>query len=145
MVIQDDSVRTRVQELIVAREKQGFHRACGFAVRSYGHGKARVEMEVTEEVTNWNGTLHGGAIATLVDYAGTVAIMSADLEGRSGVSTDLNVTFFAPAVQGGQVFAEASVLKVGKTLAYVTVDVRSSDGSTLLAQGRMTKYQPVKP
>jgi len=117
-----------------------FDELCGFRHISSGNGSARVELDVTQANQNIKGTLHGGAIATLIDHAGTVAIRTADREGRPGVSTDLNVSFFAPALPGSVVIADAQVLKIGKTLAFVTVDVRTPDG-TLVAQGRMTKFQ----
>jgi acyl-coenzyme A thioesterase 13 len=117
-----------------------FGSTCGFRTVSYGEGKARVELTVTEAVQNLNGALHGGCTAALVDHVGTIAIMCADREQRPGVTTDLNVTYLAPALLGGKVYADATVLKVGKVMAYVTVDVRREDG-TLMAQGRMSKFQ----
>jgi acyl-coenzyme A thioesterase 13 len=118
----------------------GFAALCGFREVSHGDGRAVVELDVSASVQNPNGALHGGAIATLVDHAGTIAIMSADRQGRPGVTTDLNCSYFNAGPGGSTVVAEAVVLKIGKTLAFVSVDVRTKDGK-LLAQGRMTKYQ----
>ena len=113
----------------------------GFRIVSYGEGKARAELDCTPAVQNLNGVLHGGATAALIDHVGTVAIMSADRESRPGVTTDLNVTYLAPAATGGKVYADATVLKIGKIMAYVTVDVRRAEDDVLVAQGRMSKYQ----
>jgi acyl-coenzyme A thioesterase 13 len=137
----DDENERRIADRIQRAEAQGFSRTCGFRTRSYGQGKATIELDVTPALQNVNGTLHGGAIATLIDVAGTIAIMTADREARAGVSTDLNTTFFAPAPGGSTVVAEAAVLKIGKTLAFVTVDVRRAADGVLVAQGRMTKFQ----
>lgn len=109
----------------------------GFRMVSMGDGQARVDVTVGPCNANPAGSLHGGAIATLVDVAGTLAIMSADADGRPGVTSDLNVTYLAAGKPGAEVEAHATVLRVGRTLAMVTVDVRSSD--KLIAQGRMTK------
>ena len=113
----------------------------GFRLVSYGQGKARGEMDCTTSVQNLNGMLHGGATAALIDHVGTVAIMSADRDSRPGVTTDLNVTYLAPAATGGKVYADATVLKIGKIMAYVSVDVRRAEDDVLVAQGRMSKYQ----
>jgi acyl-coenzyme A thioesterase 13 len=113
----------------------------GFRIVSYGQGKARGEMDCSKAIQNLNGMLHGGATAALVDHVGTVAIMSADRENRPGVTTDLNVTYLAPAPTGGKVYADATVLKIGKIMAYVSVDVRRAEDDVLIAQGRMSKYQ----
>ncbi|MCO5165278.1 MAG: PaaI family thioesterase [Planctomycetes bacterium] len=118
----------------------GFDRSlAGMTLEAVEPGRAVVALPVTDAVVNMVGTLHGGAIATLVDDAGTIAIMSADQDGRPGVTTDLNVSYFAAAPQGETVKAEARCLKAGRTLAFVEVDIKSAEGK-LLAQGRMTKF-----
>ncbi len=113
----------------------------GFRIVSYGQGKARAEMDCSTAVQNLNGMLHGGATAALIDHVGTVAIMSADRDSRPGVTTDLNITYLAPAKTGSKVYADATVLKIGKIMAFVTVDVRRAEDDVLVAQGRMSKYQ----
>lgn len=118
----------------------GFDRALeGMRLEDAEEGTARVRLEVSESVLNPVGTLHGGAIATLVDDAGTAAIVSADAEGRPGVTTDLSVSYPSAAPAGETVIAEARVLKAGRTLAFVEVDVRTEPGK-LVARGRMTKF-----
>lgn len=123
----------------------GFDRALeGIRLTDLGEGTATAEIDVVKGVMNWVGTLHGGAIATLVDDVGTVAIMSADREGRPGVTTDLNVSYFAAGPAGARVQIEGRVLKSGRTLAFVEVDLWSLDAEGKrerhLAQGRMTKF-----
>jgi acyl-coenzyme A thioesterase 13 len=120
--------------------------SCGFDKSLKGLTLVSVEgdvavakIEVCEDVSNMLGTLHGGAIATLVDDVGTVAVMSADRDGRPGVTTDLNVSYFRAAQHGMTVTIEGRCLKAGRTLAFVQVDLKDADGK-LLAQGRMTKF-----
>jgi acyl-coenzyme A thioesterase 13 len=118
----------------------GFDKAlAGMSLVSVEPGRAVVSLPVTEAVCNPIGTLHGGCIATLVDDAGTIAIMSSDAEGRPGVTTDLTVSYLSAAPLGETVTAEGRTLKSGRTLAFVEVDIRGSDGK-LLATGRMTKF-----
>ena len=102
-----------------------------------GHVVARVE--VGDALVNMAQTLHGGAAATLVDVVGTIAIASLDQHHRVGVSTDLNVSWFAPAMLGETVRCDATVLKTGRTLAFVQVDLRRESDDVLVVQGRMTK------
>src|SRR6185295_7338039 len=106
---QTEDVKQKVAERIERVQREGFHKTCGFRVASYGDGKASVELDVTPAVQNPNGMLHGGAVASLVDHAGTVAILTVDLEGRPGVTTDLNVTYLAPGPGGTTVVGEAAV------------------------------------
>jgi acyl-coenzyme A thioesterase 13 len=132
----DDIAKKRFAELF---DKTSWDRNFeGLELLEVAQGKAKLRLPVGPRVMNLGGKLHGGAIATLVDDAGTIAIISADRDSRPGVSTDLNVSFFAPGE--GVVIAEAAVLKIGRTLAFVTVDIRREKDNVLVAQGRMTKH-----
>ena len=102
-------------------------------------GHVVVRVEVTLEHVNAAKTLHGGAAATLVDVVGTLAILNEDQHHRPGVSTDLNVSWFAPINLGDTAVVDARVLKIGRSLAFVTVDIRRASDDTLCVQGRMTK------
>ena len=135
----EEMAKKRLGELFGAI---GFDRALpGMKLVDVKEGHAVVRLEVSESVQNMGGSLHGGAIATLVDDAGTCAIISKDRENRPGVTTDLNVSYFSPAPGGTAVLAEAKVLKIGKTLAFVAVDIVREHDRVLVAQGRMTKFQ----
>lgn len=102
-------------------------------------GHVVVRVPVTLELVNVAKTLHGGAAATLVDVVGTLAIMNADRHHRFGVSTDLNVSWFAPVPLDDYAVVDATVLKTGKSLAFVTADIRRESDGLLCVQGRMTK------
>ncbi|MCU1656254.1 MAG: uncharacterized protein JWO57_910 [Pseudonocardiales bacterium] len=102
-------------------------------------GRVVVRVEVSDALVNVAQTLHGGAAATLVDVVGTFAIMTADRHSRPGVSTDLNVTWLAPAPLGEFVLVDATVLKTGRSMAFVTADIRRESDGVLSVQGRMTK------
>jgi acyl-coenzyme A thioesterase 13 len=111
---------------------------CGLRLLSHGAGEARMECPVRPSTQNVNGSLHGGVIALLVDEAGTVALASADRDGRPGVTTDLSISYLNPGLPP-RVVAEARTLKIGRMLGTVQVEVRGDDG-TLIASGRMTKF-----
>jgi acyl-coenzyme A thioesterase 13 len=116
----------------------------GVRLVDLGEGTAAAEIVVEEGVQNWVGTLHGGAIATLVDDVGTVAIMAGDRDGRAGVTTDLNVSYFNAAPSGSTVRIEGRAIKCGRTLAFVEVDLYvvgdQGERGKHVAQGRMTKF-----
>ncbi|KAG5978704.1 hypothetical protein E4U55_006050 [Claviceps digitariae] len=83
--------------------------------------------------------LHGGTLASLVDLGGSLAVAST---GRfaTGVSTDLNVTYMAPAGKPGDVLkGMATCDKIGKNMAYTTVTFTNCRGQ-LAARGSHTKY-----
>ena len=45
-----------------------------------------------------------------------------------------------PAGEGDVLLIEAECLKLGKSLAFASVDIRSKEGGHLIAQGRHTKH-----
>lgn len=118
----------------------GFDRAlAGLDLVEVGEGRVRACLVVTEAVQNFFGKLHGGAIATLVDDLGTVAVATADRYRRAGVTTDLHVSYLAAAEAGETVSIDAEVLRCGLNLAFVEVTLRRELRGEVLARGRMTK------
>ena len=109
----------------------------GLTVESIDEGRIMCTMLVDEGVQNAYKTLHGGAVSTIVDVVGTMALLSIDAT-KPGVSVDLNVSFATAAKASSIVQIEGKVLKMGKRLGFTTVDIRREDG-TLVATGRHTK------
>jgi uncharacterized protein (TIGR00369 family) len=118
----------------------GLSQTLGEVLIDCGDGRARLELQVTDGVRNPVGVLHGGALASLIDSAGTVAIACAagNSDGRPGVTTDLHLSYLAPA-RDGTVVAAARIRRLGRTLAFAEVEVTRADG-TLIALGRLTKF-----
>lgn len=102
-------------------------------------GTATCELFVSDTLTNNYGTLHGGAIATLVDVVGTIALLGRD-PTRAGVTIEMNQTFMSAARPGDKAVILGSVLKYGGRLGFTQVDLRlGSPTGALLATGRHTK------
>jgi acyl-coenzyme A thioesterase 13 len=128
------------RKIVEGMTASGFDAALrGLEILTLKEGRAVVRIAVAAPVANAAGNLHGGAIATLVDDVGTLAIVSSDKQQRPGVTTDLNVSFLAPGRPGEQILVEATLLKLGRSLAFVSVELRREADGVLVAQGRMTK------
>lgn len=102
------------------------------------NGRAEAKLVVTQAVANSYGTLHGGAIATLIDIGGTMALLSVDAE-RGGVSVEINTSFLAAAKLGETVRVEADALKVGRSLGFTEVKLINEGNGKVIATGRHTK------
>ena len=98
--------------------------------------KILVELPVMAEWLNSGGTLHGGAISTLIDQATTIAV--AVLDERLTVSIDLSVSFIAALKQGNNMQIEAYCHKVGKSLSFSSAEIKSN--GNLIASGKHTKF-----
>lgn len=69
-------------------------------------------------------SVHGGLLATVVDIGGSLAIASKGLFA-TGVSTDINISYISGVKQGETISIDARVDKLGKTLAFTTVEMTS--------------------
>lgn len=112
-------------------------------ITSIGPEGVQCELNVTNDIANNFGTLHGGATATLVDVVGTLALLGRD-PTRPGVSTEMNQSFTAAAKVGSRIACVGTVLKYGKSLGFTQVEIRcAADPSRVFAVGRHTKYLAV--
>ena len=79
--------------------------------------------------------VHGGIVAALIDLAGGAALF---FELKFPTPTiDMRVDYLRPAIAGKRLDAEARVKSLGKTVAFVDIDVTDEDGR-LVATGRCT-------
>jgi len=77
-------------------------------------------------------SFHGGVIAALIDLAGHAAV--AVKIGRMAPTIDLRIDYLRPS-GGGDLIAKARLLKAGRTVARVDIDVTDKQGR-LIAVGR---------
>lgn len=106
------------------------------------HGVMRARLVVGPRQLNSKGSLHGAFSATVTDWAGGLAIASCGLD-TTGVSTDIHVNYLSGAKEGDLLEIESRANKVGKSLAFTTVDIykKSPEGElVLVAKGSHTKY-----
>ncbi len=81
--------------------------------------------------------VHGGAIASLIDSAGVVAVWSnVDSSVTRGATIDLTVNYMA-AAEGVDLTAEAQVIRRGRSVVFVDVNVTSPNGERV-AKGLVT-------
>jgi len=100
-----------------------------------------VEVSLKIEPYNVNrvGTVHGGLILSLTDTLGSLAVATQG-QWMTGVSTDIGSSFVKPSGRPGDILnAKASLIGMGKSLAYTRVEFFSPTGN-LVAYGYHTKY-----
>jgi uncharacterized protein (TIGR00369 family) len=118
-------------------------RMLGITIEEADAGRAVLRMAWQPGLDTFriNHVMHGGAIASLIDAAASMALRTLhrpeDPPWRITSTSDLNVTYLNAATK--DVVAEAQVLRSGRTIAFFQVDVRDVD-ETLVAVGRATMY-----
>lgn len=111
-------------------------------------GVVRAELPLTGTQVNSKGTLHGSVTATIVDWVGGLCVASASADpaaAKRGVSVDIHVSYIGGARAGQHLLIEGRADKVGRTLAFISVELRvrdagASDAGKLVAKGSHTKF-----
>jgi|GEM_PF-134444 len=114
-----------------------FHRYLGITLEEQHDGYGRLLLRVGSETPRGvAGSVHGGVIATLIDLACLAAVASVADHARERLAgtAELNVSYLRPAF-GPLVVAEGRLLKKGRQLAVVDVDISDGRGR-LFAKGR---------
>ena len=119
-----------------------FARHAGIELIDAGPGWAKASMEIKAYHFNVAGTVHGGAIFTLADFAFAVASNS---HGRltMGINTSIS---FVKAPTEGTLYAEAREQALGATLASYSVQVTDNSNAVVaLFQGMVyRKKEPLR-
>ena len=106
------------------------------------YGMVTARLRVQKEHLNSKGGLHGTVSACLTDWAGGLAIASTGLE-RTGVSTDIHTIYISTAKEDDILEIVGQATKVGRTLAFTTVEIKKVDSNGQLSpvcNGTHTKY-----
>lgn len=127
------------QELIEAAiAGSPFATHLGIALDGLEADRARLLLPFVEHNVTIGDTVHGGAIVSLIDTAATAAAWATDKvpENLRGTTVGLTVNYLAGA-RGQALAAEANVIRRGKSICYLEVDV-TDEGGDLVAKGLVT-------
>jgi uncharacterized protein (TIGR00369 family) len=131
-----------VERAVARFERMAFAQLLGVRVAQVSHERAVLRLPFQEDNANQGGVLHGGAIASLIHMAGTLAAWTGiDLEAEPLVNTvDLSIQYLAAALRE-EVTAEALVLRRGRDIFFLDVTVRGA-AQQLISKGLMIYRAP---
>jgi uncharacterized protein (TIGR00369 family) len=108
----------------------------GYVAKRRTAKTARIELAPQPRFLQQEGRVQGGVLAALADTA-AVWLLYPDLDdAQSMTSVEFKLNFLRPAVLGENLIADAKLVKRGRTIALVDVDV--SQGGELVAKGLFT-------
>jgi uncharacterized protein (TIGR00369 family) len=98
---------------------------------------AELRMPFDPELATVGDTVHGGAIASLIDTAAVTAAWGDDspAQGLGGATVSMSVDYVA-AARASDVVAHARVVRRGRSLCFVTVEALDDDGR-IVATGQV--------
>jgi acyl-CoA thioesterase len=107
----------------------------GIELTDLGPGTARTKLTVTEELLNFHGTPHGGAVYSLADAAFAAASNS---EGDTALAMETNVSYYEAVEVGDTLTATAERRhQRGRTASYL-VEVTDEAGDPVASfRGRV--------
>jgi len=108
-------------------ESNHFPKMLGIEIDSIEPGRARLSVEVRQELLQIQGVMHGGAIASLIDTADP---------GDRFTTVEMKVNYLS-AIREGRVIADARLIRDGRRIIVADCDVFDWKGR-LCAKGLLT-------
>ena len=110
-----------------------------------GKGEARLSLPVEPHLTNSLGTVHGGVIMSLLDVALCTAARTLHPESLGVITINMSTSFIGGG-KGGQLLADARVLKDGRSMSFVEAEAKNDDGTIVAkAIGTVRVVKKEKP
>jgi len=122
------------ERLLQLLHRPRFHHFLGLQLEEAKEGYVKLRLPYRDDFLGDEGGtyIHGGVIASLIDVAGDFALIT--VYGRGLPTVDLRIDYLRPA-QKGDLFAEAAVVKGGRTLGVADITVTNGAGKKI-AVGR---------
>lgn len=114
-----------------------YHRVLGITVleRRPSYGKI-VLLKDENTPSGIGGSVHGGVLASMVDIVMLVAMFAEMRDGEEPAGTaGLSITYLRQT-HGQHIYAQANVVKRGRQLSFVEVDI-TDDDNRLCAKGQV--------
>ncbi len=100
----------------------------GMKIISVSRDRVEAELAVTEELTNINGVLHGGAIMAFADNLGGTGTVANLPVGMITTTIESKTNFFAAIPLGDLARAECTPLHRGRTTMVWQTKITRGDG-----------------
>ncbi|MFL6137076.1 MAG: PaaI family thioesterase [Frankiaceae bacterium] len=100
----------------------------GFGFGRLVPGEAEIVQPHRGELTQQDGSVQGGVLGALADFAAGSAAATLLPPGWTSVTMDYTVKLLAPA-RGERVVARGRVVRAGRTVTVAAADVYAVDGS----------------
>src|SRR5437667_12902434 len=99
-----------------------FAKLLGLEMGELKAGEATLHLTVRDELTQNQGVMHGGAVASLIDTASAFAVVTQLEPDERVTTTDLTIHYLRP-VTSGCLTATARTVRAGRRLFVLSVEV----------------------
>ena len=121
----DPAFEPRVRESFA---RQLYMATLGARLARVAAGEVDIELPVVPALTQQHGSVHAGAVTSVLDSAAGYAALSLMPADAGVVSVEFKVNLLEPA-RGERIVAEGRVLRAGRTLFTCTAEAWAVDGA----------------
>ena len=133
--------RSSVLRVTESFQSQGIMKLLGARIARLRRGLVEVSAPNRCELSQQDGFVHAGVLATLLDTAGGYAVLSLLPRGSRVLAVEFKINFTKPAI-GDTVRATGKVRKLGRRLAICELEAKMRDRGKWVscAWGSQTVY-----
>ncbi len=113
----------------------------GVRFLEFGPGRLEAELPVRPDLLTPFGTLHGGAMAALVDHVLGCVLYPLMRRGQWAATTEFKLNYLT-AVKGGVLRVESTIVSLGRRSAVVRVEVENEGRAVCTALGTLMISDP---
>lgn len=96
----------------------------GMKLIDWKEGYAQVKVLIQDDMLNFHGSVHGGLVYSLADYAFAVASNS---HGQTAVGINTSISYVGAGLSGEELICTATEVNVSGPLAFYKMEVRNSN------------------
>ncbi|QLG48860.1 PaaI family thioesterase [Natrinema halophilum] len=126
---------------MTAESPHGFSDLIGLDFTDVEAGYSRGTIEVSDELMNPNGVLHGGVLYTLADSGMGAALYAELAEDQQCATIEIKINYLKP-VRTGRVTCETTLEKNGRTVAYLESELVNDGKTVARATGSFSIFTP---
>ncbi len=141
---EDDAALAAYYEALRARVFGGdghLGKTLGVEVLSVERDRVTMRLPWRKELQRGGGIFHGGSLMALADHVAGCLFNSdprVAASGSTGLTTDFHATFLRAAEPGEAVVATGTVLRRGRSVTFMQIDVHAEGSGRTIASCRAT-------
>lgn len=119
---ESEAIRERLHKIVITR-------TLAIKLLSLERGLCTLAIDRDKRYDGIFESIHGGILTTLADSAAAFAVLTLAGPDARITTIEINTRFLRPALE--RAVAEARVLKLGKSLAFCTIDIMDGKGNLI--------------
>lgn len=129
--------KEQLAQFVKIIENIPYHQFIGLKILAYNQGFCETQLDISENILNPFGVVHGGIYYTICDVTAFIAASTLLADGSTAVTSDINVSVLSAASEG-VLRVRANILKAGKRICFIDARIFDKD-ENIIAVARVTK------